>query len=154
MEAGSIVLINIHKIWPPSPPSEGLRIAPWACFTNDFQPIIKICLNLWLLFLLQNLEHATAAVLPWHVLNFVAILVALNWFTLRGIWIIKIKLFVKWTSVPMKLNSIRDLSALLASVCRKCIPSWINNHMPGKVQDEISYPFSNSKVQPLKFGNG
>ena len=28
----------------------------------------------------------------------------------------------------------------------------MNNHMPGKVCDEITYPFQTSTVQPLKFG--
>ena len=32
------------------------------------------------------------------------------------------------------------------------IPAWINNHIPSKVWDEITYPFTNFNVQPL-FGN-
>ena len=31
-------------------------------------------------------------------------------------------------------------------------PAWINNHMPGKVWDDITYPFPTSTVVPLKFG--
>ena len=31
------------------------------------------------------------------------------------------------------------------------IPSWIGNHMPSKVWDEITYPFSN--LESLNFGN-
>ena len=40
------------------------------------------------------------------------------------------------------------------------IPAWINNHMPCKMWDEITYPFINfnvatvETVQPLKFRDG
>ena len=32
--------------------------------------------------------------------------------------------------------------------------TWISNYMPGRVWDEITYPFHNFNVQPLKFWNG
>ena len=34
------------------------------------------------------------------------------------------------------------------------IQAWINNYMPSKIWDEITYPFLNLTVQPLKFRNG
>ena len=33
------------------------------------------------------------------------------------------------------------------------IPTWIRNYMHYKVWNETTYPFSNSTVAPLKFGN-
>ena len=34
------------------------------------------------------------------------------------------------------------------------ISSWISNHMPVKVWDEITYPFQNFNGRPLNFGIG
>ena len=34
------------------------------------------------------------------------------------------------------------------------IPAWISNHTPSKMWDEITYPFPNFNIVPLKFGNG
>ena len=34
------------------------------------------------------------------------------------------------------------------------IPTWISNHMPNKVWDEITYPFPKFNSSTLKFANG